>query len=142
MNLKALPLYAVIFSLHVSVHSCTISGHLLPLLLMLLCLLLSPVLGITYIFSCCEVPPIWPSFRQWASSPPTVICPGIQPHLSTCTPKVCICHWSPFTLSFTLFSFLYSQSSYRFQHCFICRPLDFTVSEDAGSETMTFAALH
>ncbi len=30
---------------------------------------------------------------------------------------------------------------YYIQHCFICRPSDFTLSEDAGIEPRTFATL-
>jgi hypothetical protein len=38
---------------------------------------------------------------------------------------------------------LYSEfSMYIIQHCFICRPSDSAVSEDAGIEYMTVATLH
>ncbi len=99
----------------------------------MLCLLLSTILGVTYVFSCCETPPIWPSFRQWASSALTVICPGIQPHLSTCTPKVFFIVIGPLSpYSFTLnnhnnfqffpFSLVVQPLSWTIQHGFICRP--------------------
>jgi hypothetical protein len=42
------------------------------------------------------------------------------------------CHTRPFKFSFSFFL-------YFIQHCFICRPSDSTVSEEAGIETRTVA---